>query len=512
MTRIIGAQVFNSSTRAFAARDVLVDGDRITDVVSPRRAHCEMPESARLVVDATGRYLVPGFVDAHFHLLALALRRLRCNLSAADGADDVYHRIREFATRGEGAVVGVEWDESRWAKPDVPTRAGLDAVSTSRPVLVRRICCHVGVANRVLLDRLTAPARCVDRESGRIVEQAVAEATRLTAPRPERIQAAVEPAIGELHALGITGIHDIVEGANFDAWLGGLCGSRLPLRVDALLHVAFEHYDHYADRIATAATPGAAASTADRPAPAHPLIHVRGIKMFSDGSLGAHTAALCAPYADRDTTGELLLEPDALRETLVACARRERVCAVHAIGDRAIAVVAKAMRDAREQSGGHPAFRIEHAELPGPSQLDEIEAAGAALVMQPNFVRNWAAEGGLYQTRLGRRRWLTNNPFRAVMDRNIPLAFSSDGMPPGPLFGMGGATGHPVAAHALSPGEALGAYTAGAWGLPGHRQRAGKIEGGMAADLVLLAGNPLDGAASPRVEAVWVAGKAVFPG
>src|SRR5262245_26911757 len=141
---------------------------------------------------ATGRFVCPGFVDAHFHLIALANKSLRIDLSGAASAADVLARFAR--SRESDATAGVDFDESDWANPALPTRHDLNAVSATQPVYARRVCCHVGVANDVLLDLLKPRGleRFIDRESGRITEDAVFEANRLTRPPDAAVSAAMD--------------------------------------------------------------------------------------------------------------------------------------------------------------------------------------------------------------------------------------------------------------------------------------------------------------------------------
>jgi predicted amidohydrolase YtcJ len=334
------------------------------------------------VFDATHKFVCPAFVDAHFHLIALANKSCRVDLSGATSARDVVLRL----TAGTAAYVGVDFDESAWEDGTLPTRSDLNAVSATQPVYARRVCCHVGVVNDALINILAArvSARFVDRESGRITEDAVFEANRLTRPEHSAVATAMDGAIAHLHSLGITAIHDIVDPDTIDVYTAGLRASRRPLRIDAYVHCRASEFEPARARFDAIGGDTRAV----------------GIKIFSDGSLGARTAALHEPYADADTTGELLVERASLREELTACVRQGIACAVHAIGDRALATVLDAMGDAAAPGAR---FRIEHAEVVGDGELERIQRLGVPLMMQPNFVRNWGGEGGMYERPLGSR-------------------------------------------------------------------------------------------------------------
>jgi len=483
-TRAIrGARVWNGAG-GFVPRTVWIRDGRIIEVTPP----ADHTPPGVDILDAPGRFVLPAFLDAHTHLLALANKELRIDLSATRSAEETVARLREAAGAGDDAVVGVDFDDSDWRDPALPTRAALDAVSTTRPVYARRVCGHVAVANTALLARLTSPRRFVDDATGRIVEDAVWEANRLVRPPAPQVVGAIDIAIARLHALGITAIHDIVDADSIDTYGEGLRLSRRPLRIDALLHVAARDYAAARDRLHTASGGRARAV---------------GIKIFSDGSLGARTAALHAPYADADTTGELLVSKAELCAELAACAEQGVVCAIHAIGDRALrtvlqAAAAPASRGAR--------VRIEHAELIGPEELDRCEALRIPLVMQPNFVRNWGGEDGLYAVRLGRERWSQMNRFASLIRRGVPFVFSSDAMPAGPLYGLRGATHHPVPGERIGAAEALVRYTVAAATLHGDTPPPA-LGPGAAADLVILSGDPvLADFNTLRVESTLAAG------
>jgi predicted amidohydrolase YtcJ len=488
-------------------RAIWMQGDRIVDITPVEAAPKDGARSDVRVLSFPGAFVMPAFVDAHFHLLSLAHRTLRCDLAPARNAADVVARLEAYAREhgGEGALVGVDFDESDWTDRSLPTREQLDAISPQRPIYARRVCCHVGIANSALLMRLESRGRFVDRESGRIVEDAVFEANRVTRPpAPAQIHA-IDGAIAHLHALGITAIHDIVDPETLDVYVEGLTASSRPLRIDVFLHLAAEAFEVARNQLVPLRRRG---------------VRAMGIKIFSDGSLGGRTAALNERYADGDGDGELLVDRDALRDELEACAVRNIACAVHAIGDRALRMVLDAMAVVRARYPAHARFRIEHAEVIGAEEMKRCEALRVPLVMQPNFVRNWGGEGGMYAERLGRARWEGHNPFASLSRADLPVVFSSDGMPAGPLFGLRGATHHANPRERIAPAEAFYRYTRAAADVFGpweeddsgeQRPVNGRITAGGRSDLVVLSGNPL--LADPdrlRVEATIAEGQEVY--
>ncbi len=446
------------------------------------------------IIDLGGAYVLPGFVDTHIHLTALALNKLRCDLSKATSARDLCRTLSEWAVANdEPFVVGVDFDESRWEQAALPTRVMLDGIDDKRPVLVRRICGHIGIVNTSLLERLPKRPDLVDEEAGTVREHALWDAGRLWEPDPGRVTAAMDDAIQDLHGVGVTTIHDIVDPKHFDAYISGISQSTRPLRIDALVHTNPRHLEHYKRKCEESGARD---------------LRLTGLKCFLDGSLGARTAALNADYSDGYGWGNLLLRKEVIHALAEECSENGYVLAIHAIGDRAIDQAVGVLKGFPKDAG---LFRIEHCEVAGPAQIDSLKFAPVFLSLQPNFVRNWGQPGGLNELRLGEERNRRCNPFRSLLDAGVTCVFGSDGMPPGPLFGMKGATEHPVPEERLTVGEAIAAYTSGPHSLAAHRRDAGTLERGRLADLTVLNKDPLtEDLDTIRVLKTVVDGEVVF--
>lgn len=475
----------------FEEADLLVEGETIAAVIRPGE---EAPADAE-PVDLEGKFVSPGFVDAHFHMLGFALKELRCDLSGVRSAREAADAMGGWAAENEGAgpVVGVDWDQSGWEEKAVPTRYMLDAAVPDRPAFARRVCCHVGVVNTAFLKLLGGHGRFVDAGTGFITEEAVDAATKLSYPPKAAIVGAVAAATGKLHRLGITTIHDIVEEQNFDAYVAGVRASPHVLRIDAFFHVHPENFDRVCRQ----------ADGVDEN-----ILRPVGVKVYTDGSLGGHTAALNSPYSDAHTIGEFLVEETDLARRLALCLEKGISIAVHAIGDRALRTV---LVELLKFPADADVFRIEHAEVVGWDEMEMLKKAPVYLCLQPNFVRNWQGPGGLYEKRLGKTRLERCNPFRSFNDNGVEFAFGSDGMPPGPLYGLKGAVEHPTASQRLAAGEALRRYTGTAGTLGRFPRNAGRLEKGRLADLVVLSGDPtLEDPDRVRVERTYVGGRLVY--
>jgi hypothetical protein len=222
------------------------------------------------------------------------------------------------------------------------------------------------------------------------------------------------------------------------------------------------------------------------------------LKVFADGSLGAGTAALFAPYADDPTTSGLLLHPPAeLRRLILEADAAGFQLAVHAIGDRANALVLDAFEEAdRVQGPRDRRFRIEHAQVVRRSDLARFRALGVVASIQPSHCIDdlrWA------ERRIGRERCRDAYSLRSFLGAGVPVAFGSDWYvePLDPRIGLyaavtrerpaGGPAGGWLPWERISLEEALDLYTRGSAYAEFAEARKGTLEAGMLADLVVFA-------------------------
>ncbi len=456
------------------------------------------PEGAE-VFDLRGRSLIPGFCDAHVHLTWVGLSFLGPDVSKCASADEVASVIAAWQGEGRGPdnawIVGDGFDETTWSRRHLPTRAELDAADSRRPVLVKRVCGHVGVVNSRALETLP-PGAHTDRDTGRIAESDLWALNDRLRPGP-RALAAVTPRVMQLlHTHGITAVHDVISTEMLRALQDVHAQGALDLRVSCSLPT---------DRLDAVCQAGIQAGLGDD------TLRILGIKFFVDGSLGARTAFLRQPYTDApDTRGTPLYEAGDLRRLLQRGHEAGLQLMIHAIGDATLERVLDCTEDL-VHDGNPLRHRLEHVELTPPDLVTRLARTGLWACMQPNFASRWSQPGGMNEQRLG-ERLAHCNAYRTLLDAGVPIAFGSDCMPLGPLYGLQSAVGHPVEAQRISPAIALELYTAAAADCAHASSRFGRIRPGLWADLVVLDRDPLDAAqlADAQVDATFVGGKRVY--
>jgi predicted amidohydrolase YtcJ len=466
------------------------------------------------VHECEGRVVLPGFVDAHTHLDMVGRYLVHAELGDATGPDDAVDRLRAGAHPPEEAewVLGFGYDESTWDEARYLDRTDLDRVSEARPVAAFREDMHTVSLNSVALDRLAD--RIPDEElrteggepTGVAVEGAVGtalDATRGDRPERDLLRAATDRAV----ELGITAVGDMIRDQRVPRAYRDLARDG-----DLGLRVRLNYWTDFLDALE---------ETGLRTGDGDDLVGVGAVKSYTDGSLGARTARLSEPYADADTDsgdddgderGQWVVTPDELREYVDrADALGLQFCA-HAIGDEAIAAILDAYADTDAAEARH---RVEHAEVLTDDLIDRFAEVGAVASVQPNFLK-WAREGGLYEARLGPERTRASNRFATLREAGVPLAFGSDTMPLGPLFGVEQAATAPAPEQRLDVTEALRAYTHGAAYALGDEDRFGTVAVGKRADLVVLDGSPWaaarDAIADIDVMATFVGGEPTYRG
>ncbi|PSP74998.1 amidohydrolase [Halobacteriales archaeon QS_3_64_16] len=446
-------------------------------------------------IDLDGHVLLPGFIDAHTHLEMVGRRLVHADLSEADSPEGCLSLLDDAVNPDREWILGYGYDESSWAESRLLTREDLDRVSEDRPVVAFREDLHTAGVNSVALDRFheEMPDADVRTESGEptgvLVEEALDPLFEATEPGREELQDLLGAATERATELGITSVHEMVRGSQAPRVYRDLAREgALPIRVR--LNYWSDHLDGLTE-IGLGTNHGGE------------FVRTGAIKTYTDGSFGARTAKLAEPYADGDTegddgvttdaaedTGQWVVAPEDLHDLVRRADGEGFQMTAHAIGDRAIEATLEAY-EAKADDPESARHRIEHAELLNEDLIERFRRTGAVASVQPNFLR-WAEEGGLYDQRLGERRRKRTNRYADLLGSDIPLAFGSDCMPLGPLYGIHRVVNAPTEGQRLPVTEALRAYTHGAAYAGFDEDRLGTIETGKQADLVALDRSPWD--------------------
>lgn len=478
-------KVLTMARKVPLAEAVALRGDRIVAVGASEDLKALKGPRTKLV-DLRGKVVVPGFVDSHTHLARHGLDLLRLDLSEAKSLKSLIEAVRKKAkAQPPGSwIIGHGWDESRWPEPRYPTRDDLDHVAEHHQVLLRRVDGHLCVVNTMAMGSLSVPLNAagvhVDdtgKRSGVLTEGAAEDAySSLPFDMDEALRGFGEAAKEALQ-FGVTSVHQTSDQQDLQMWRNaqrrGIAAPRvyvqmLPPLLDA------------------ATSLGVVAGLGDE------RLRYGGVKVYTDGSLGARTAALTKEYADQPGNRGLLLEEPSRLNHLVERAHAAGLqLALHCIGDRAITACLDAIEGAvRKHPRKDHRHRLEHFEFATDEHIARAHRLGCIASVQPNFTGAWGQPGQMYETRLGKDDARQLNRFRVMADMGLRIAFGSDHMPIGPLEGIHWAVNAPNKEQRLEPEEALRAYTADAAFASFEEGIKGSIEAGKLADLVVLNGDP----------------------
>ncbi|TAN33730.1 amidohydrolase [bacterium] len=456
------------------------------------------------VVKLSGSAVLPGFNDAHAHVVYYGLTRFGADLGGARSVGDILDRLKAHARRlkpGEWQH-GMGYRADELAERRQPHRRELDRVTGRRPCFIDERGGHARVANSAALEvaRITAdtanpPGGRIGREldgtpNGLLLETAM----RLVAdvqppPSLERRTQGILRAQRLLLSRGITSVGAAVNRGFADdlrAYQGLAAGRRLKLRVNEFL--SWELLD-------------AASSLGVRAGFGGALVRAGPIKVFVDG--GADRVAM------RSGGGVWRTSPAELRELVGRATAAGLQVAAHAIGDGAI----EAMCDAVEASGGaHLRHRVEHCTICPPDLQARLAKLGMVAVMQPMAARFGRVASAIFFPARDRSHLVPHGP---LLRSGVPVAFSSD-LPvvpdPNPWTGIRVAVDDQV--NGISLLAALRAYTSAGAYASFEENRKGSLEPGMLADLQVYEGDPLMATGphpeGPRPRAVLLGGVRVF--
>ena len=479
----------------------------------------KMKLANKKVVDAGGRTMLPGLIDAHGHVMGLGFAALQLDLTGSKSLAELQQRLAAYARAnpGGGWIRGGGWNQEMWADKKFPTSADLDAVVSDRPVWLDRVDGHAAVGNKAALAAAGITAATPSPADGRIenglfVDRAMGLVeSKIPAPSDAMLDAALAKAQQPILSNGLTGAADM--GTDAGGWAAmnraGVAGT-LKVRIMS-----------YASGI-----PGMKAINGGKPSGwlFDGRLRVAGVKLYADGALGSRGAWLKAPYSDKPETRGLRFMTDAemLAKANEAAANGYQV-ATHAIGDAANAQVIGTYEQLTKRFGAARRWRIEHLQIADPADLKRLKPAGIIASMQPT---HQTSDRTMAEARLGAARLKGAYAWRTIEKMDVRLAFGSD-FPvesPNPFPGLSAAisrqdpSGHPPGGwrpeERVSFATALGGFTRGAAYAGFAEQQIGSLDPGHYADFIIVDRDveKVDqrALAATKVLETWVAGKKMF--
>ncbi len=424
---VTGARIYTvDPTRPMATALAVRDG-RVLLVGSTRGALALRGPSTRML-DAAGRTIIPGIIDAHGHLAGLGESLRSVDLVGTRSYEEVIARVAARAKeRPAGSwISGRGWDQNDWGDTRFPTHEALSRAVPDHPVVLTRVDGHALLANARAMQLAGITARTRDPEGGRVLRLADGSPSgvfvdnaqsliRRVVPSPTRDERREEllAAVAEANRWGLTGVDDPGEPRSIiDLYEELGRAGQLHLRAYVMIaddSAALQHYF----------------AIGPRSAMFDGHLWVRAIKLYADGALGSRGAALLDPYSDDPgNTGLLVSAPEHIRRVAVEALRHGFQVNTHAIGDRGNRVVLDAYESAfKEVPVADPRFRIEHAQVLDHDDIPRFAQLGVIPSMQTSHQTSdmyWAVR------RLGPARIRGAYAWRSLLQTGVVIPNGTD--------------------------------------------------------------------------------------
>ncbi|MNK09175.1 N-substituted formamide deformylase precursor [compost metagenome] len=447
---------------------------------------------AKEELNAEGKAVYPGFIDAHAHFFEYAESLNNANLTETQSWEDVLESVQTFAKKQpNGWLTGRGWDQNDWPDKQFPTKEKLDELFPNRPVLLTRIDGHAAIANQKALDaaKITKAYDLTGGEiiakngkpTGMLIDNAIGlVSSKIPNLTKERMKELLLQAQQNCFAVGLTTIDDC--GLDYPAVEGieklQKEGS-LKMRLYVMLSDAKKNYDFLIKR---------GKIKTDR-------LNVRGFKIYADGALGSRGACLLHPYSDMpNKKGFLLSDLEHFEKVAKKINEHDFQMCTHAIGDSANRAILKIYNSILPKNNDKR-WRIEHAQVVNQQDFNLFGAANVVPSVQPTHATSdmyWA------QDRLGKERVKGAYAYKQLLQQNgwIPLGTDFPVEQINPMFTFYAATArkdshdYPKGGfqidNALNKEEALRGMTIWAAKSNFEEKEKGSLEVGKFADFVVL--------------------------
>ena len=489
------------------------DDGKVVRLIHPGETR---PKAAH-VVNEQGRTVLPGFIDAHGHVIELGVDALQLQLVGTSSLAELQQRLRNYAAAHPDAkwILGAGWNQELWRDKKFPTAADLDAVVSDRPVVLTRVDGHALVANSAAMRAAGVTAQTPAPPGGRIENGLFVDNAKelinkaVPAPSPAELDQAFAKAQDILLGFGVTSVGSMSTAlGDWEAMRRAGDAGRLSVR--------FTVYADELNLLKVVPQP-TAWLYGDR-------LRMVGIKFYADGALGSRGAWLKRPYADMPNSRGLQFHSDAeLRSLYDTAASHGFQIATHAIGDAANAQVISGYEWLNTKYGTNRRWRVEHAQIVDCADLPRIGRAHIIASMQPT---HQTSDRLMAEKRLDPARLKCAYAWQSMLRTGAKLAFGTD-FPvesPNPFPGLSAAisrqdvNGQPPGgwypAERVTLGEALDAYTRGAAYAGFAEDRLGSLDPGKWADFVVVDRDPTQinpqELARTQVLETWIAGNKVW--
>ena len=370
-------------------------------------------------IDLKGATVIPGFIDAHFHLKNYGKRLEQINFKGLTSLNQIKKLLEkklQSIQKGEW-ILGFGWDQNLWDSKSFPSPDILNNIAPNNPIYLTRIDGHAAWVNNAAIAKTNCSIRDLNKiTGGQVINSCImldntmgAFKNYLPSENKDQIKKWISLAAHNACKMGITGVHDawqdretveiikeLIEENNFPIRCYGMLASN-----DSRLLNEYFTSGHYHDEYLT----------------------IRSVKAFIDGALGSRGAALHEPYCDdSNNCGLILISKKEFSELANKCYHNNFQLNTHAIGDRGNDYVlncyAKTLRSNHQKR-----WRIEHAQMVSDNDIIRFKKHHILPSMQPSHCTsdmNWLPE------RIGENRLKLISRWQSFIDVGLKIPGGSD--------------------------------------------------------------------------------------
>lgn len=499
---------YNGNIHIMDEKDTIVNAMLIEDdyikAVGTSDEMFQLSDSSALKIDLEGRTVIPGLNDSHLHLMGIGLALEQVMLGETESIEELVEVSQKFLGNNKDIkwLLGRGWNQSNYPDQTMPTRHDLDKITTEKPVILRRTCGHVSVANTKALELAGLMEKPVQQISGGHID--LCEEGMPTGILREKAAGLVGKLIPKNNVEDH--VRHILKGAELAVSygltsvqsddLGSPKGMRdkleayqkaleegLKLRVNHQIRLSeTSEIDEYLEIKKDFVFP-------------ENTVSYGPLKLMTDGSLGGRTAYMHAPYSDDSTTyGVAIMSQEEIDEMYEYAHDKGMQLSAHAIGDKAIQKLLNSFQLVlKGNDKARP--RIIHAQITNWHILEQMQQLGVVCDIQPIFV---PTDMKIVEDRIGRARSSQSYVWKTMREMNIKTAGGSDSPVEScnPILGISAAVnrtdleGNPQGGfmpdEKLTVFEAIDLFTNGSAFSEKTETIKGSLECGKLADFVVL--------------------------
>jgi predicted amidohydrolase YtcJ len=346
-------------------------------------------------IDLQGKFLYPGFIDAHAHFYRYGLGLREANFTGTASWSECLQKLKQHVAENKIQpnewIIGRGWDQNDWQVKEFPTNDSLNSLFPNNPVALVRIDGHAAIVNQAALDKskVTAATKLVGgdvmlkdgKPTGILIDNAIdLVSSNIPAPTETHIQSALLQAQKNCFAAGLTTIDDC--GLDYNDVLQiekAYSSGNLKMRLYVMLSDNQNNFNAIFKRgkIKTS------------------QLNVSSFKVYADGALGSRGACMLRPYDDRQGHyGFLLSNPSHFDSVAAVMYQNNFQMCTHAIGDSGnrtiLNIYGKYLKEKNDRR-----WRIEHAQVVNEKDFALFEQFSIIPSVQPTHATSdmyWAEQ------------------------------------------------------------------------------------------------------------------------